>query len=185
MLMSDSAGFPLARSLRSGCASLGSVFTFMSGLYFRGKLTYAKTFANPPEGAPDVLIITPCSGLLLPEHVIGLEQLKEYATVDIHESNLRYRAPIERDARQIADLIPPESEVIMLGSIATPKYLDILLKAFGTRLRFPVDFVGRGDMSRGGLLLRSADSMSELEYIEVSGSVRRGHRPPKLPRPSR
>jgi len=34
-------------------------------------------------------------------------------------------------------------------------YVGALAAAFGDRLRFPVEFVGRGDMSRGGLLLRS------------------------------
>jgi hypothetical protein len=70
---------------------------------------------------------------------------------------------------------------VLLGSIASPKYVDVLLDVFGDRLHFPLDFVGRGDMSRGGLLLRQATAGVELEYGPVRGAVRRGTRPPKLP----
>jgi hypothetical protein len=66
------------------------------------------------------------------------------------------------------------------GSVATGKYLDVLLEALGDRLRFPVAFVGRGDMSRGALLLRAARSAEELEYALVRGAVRHGPRPPRL-----
>ncbi len=76
----------------------------------------------------------------------------------------------------------PDAEVVLLGSIASDKYVDLLLDVFDDRLLFPVDFVGRGDMSRGGLLLRSARSGTELSYGPVRGAVRRGPRPPRLPR---
>ena len=47
--MSDRATFDLAVRLRGpGGAALGEVFSFMSGLYFRGKLAYARTFPAPP-----------------------------------------------------------------------------------------------------------------------------------------
>src|SRR5262249_61742093 len=56
--------------------------------------------------------------------------------------------------------------------------------ASGPRLVFPAEFVGRGDMSRGGLLLRSARDRRELTYLPVAGAVRRGVRPARLvPRP--
>jgi hypothetical protein len=50
-VLSPRATFPLAEQLRgkSG-AALGDVFAFVSGLYFRGKLTYASRFAAPPGG---------------------------------------------------------------------------------------------------------------------------------------
>jgi hypothetical protein len=75
--------------------------------------------------------------------------------------------------------------VVLLGSIATGKYVDTLIESLGPRLLFPSDFVGRGDMSRGGLLLRSAREGRELDYIPVAGALRRGKRPPKLDRPTR
>jgi hypothetical protein len=49
------------------------------------------------------------------------------------------------------------------------------------RLLFPAEFVGRGDMSRGGLMLRCVDQRTELSYVPVQGAMRRGARPPKLP----
>jgi hypothetical protein len=53
---------------------------------------------------------------------------------------------------------------------------------FGPRLHFPADFVGRGDMSRGGLMLRCVTEGRELEYAPILGATRRGARPPKLAR---
>jgi hypothetical protein len=67
-----------------------------------------------------------------------------------------------------------------LGSIATGKYVDLLLEVFDGRLLFPLEFVGRGDMSRGGLMLRCAADNIELEYAPVRGAIRHGSRPPKL-----
>src|SRR2546423_14629749 len=89
--------------------------------------------------------------------------------------------PIERDARDLATKLSGQSEVVLLGSIATGKYVDVLLANFGERLRFPADFVGRGDMSRGGLMLRCAVDRQELSYVPLAGAVGNGKRPPKPP----
>jgi hypothetical protein len=70
--------------------------------------------------------------------------------------------------------------VVLLGSIASAKYVDLLLPVFGDRLMFPIHFVGRGDMSRGGLLLRCVTAGLELEYVPVKGATRHGQRPPRL-----
>ena len=184
LLISGKGVFPLAQKLKSGTASLGEVFAFCSGLYFRGKLAYAKAFASPPDGAPGILVITPGDGLCLHQELIDIDRLKAFASIEIDERNLSYRDPLERDARRISGLLSAGPEVILLGSIATGKYIEILQSAFGNSLKFPVDFVGRGDMSRGGLLLRSVETGTELNYTEVSGATRRGPRPPKLPRRS-
>ena len=74
---------------------------------------------------------------------------------------------------------------MLLGSIATVKYLEPLVRTLGTRLLYPVAFAGRGDMSRGGLLLRAARSGVELEYEPLGEATRHGPRPPKLPKLSR
>ena len=51
LLLNDRASFSLAVRLRSEAgATLGEAFSFLSGLYFRGKLAYADHFARPPEG---------------------------------------------------------------------------------------------------------------------------------------
>ena len=182
MILRERAQLELARRLRnrSRGASIAEVFTFLSGLYFRGKIAYANAFARPARGTPGMLVITPTRGLIGAATRISLDDLREFAAVDIHEHDPRYRLPIERDARRLATKLPPRSEVILLGSIATGKYVDVLLASFGDRLRFPAEFVGRGDMSRGGLMLRCAADGQELSYIPVAGAIVNGKRPPKL-----
>ena len=182
MILREQAQFELARRLRDSSrgASIAEVFTFLSGLYFRGKIAYANAFARPPRGTPGVVVITPTRGLIDARTRIHLDDLREFAAVDIHKNDPRYRLPIERDARRLATKLPAQSEVILLGSIATGKYVDVLLANFGDRLRFPADFVGRGDMSRGGLMLRCAADGQELSYLPVAGAIVNGKRPPKL-----
>src|SRR5437868_12373269 len=181
MILNERAQFDLARRLRGGeQATVGEVFAFLSGLYFRGKLAYANTFARPRAGVCGVLVITPTRGLLDARTKISLSDLREFAEVDIHEDDPRYRKPLARDARKLTRNLTDACEVILLGSVATGKYVDVLLENFQHRLRFPADFVGRGDMSRGGLLLRCAVDKTELTYISVAGAVRSGRRPPKL-----
>jgi hypothetical protein len=182
MILRDQAQFPLARTLRGkGGAPIAEVFTFLSGLYFRGKIAYATAFARPARGIPGVLVITPTRGLIDARTRIRLEDLREFAAVDIQQDDPRYRLPIERDARRLASKLSTKSEIILLGSIATGKYVEVLLATFGRQLRFPAEFVGRGDMSRGGLMLRCAADGQELSYIRVAGAIVNGKRPPKLP----
>jgi hypothetical protein len=181
MILSDRAEFELAQKLRcKRGAPIAEVFTFLSGLYFRGKIAYATLFARHAPGIPGVFVITPTRGLVDARTRIHLDDLREFATVNIHNDDPRYRAPIERDACVLAKKLPPESEIILLGSIATGKYVHVLLATFRDRLRFPVDFVGRGDMSRGGLMLHCAVDRQELPYIAVAGAIVNGQRPPKL-----
>jgi len=179
MLLSARAAFPLAGRLRDGePVSLGEVFTFLSGLYFRGKLAYANAFALPDLS--HVLVITPTRGLVPAATAVTLADLREFAEVDIEETDPRYRLPLERDLRRLVRRLSPECQVVLLGSVATGKYVSILLEILQERIVFPTEFVGRGDMSRGGLLLRCAADRIPLNYIPVHGALRRGKRPPKL-----
>jgi hypothetical protein len=187
MVMSDRAQFDLAVRLRQrrGVA-IGEVFAFVSGLYFKGKLVYALEFARPPEpGLPltgsGALVITPTAGLRAAETAVTTRALEVFAAVDIAANDPRYRKPLLASARALDEEIGPECDVILLGSIASAKYVDVLTDVFGDRLLFPSDFVGRGDMSRGGLLLRAVRSGEELPYVPVTGAVRHGPRPPRLP----
>ena len=185
-MLSERASFDLAERVRGGAgAPLGEVFSFLSGLYFRGKLTYARAFANPADGDAGVFVITPTDGLCAADEPVDLARLRRFATVDIEGDDPRYRRPLDRDAGRLARRVGPAGEVVLLGSIATGKYVDPLLAVLGERLRFPADFVGRGDMSRGGLLLRCARAGTELAYVGVQDAVRRGPRPPRLPPPVR
>ena len=184
LLDSERAKFYLARKLRSEGATLGEVFSFLSGLYFRGKLTYARAFARPTGEAAGIRVISAGRGLLDPDLTIRLEDLRAFAGVPIDTSEPRYREPLAADALALARSLPAGGRVVLLGSIASDKYVEVLLEAFGERVVFPQAFVGRGDMSRGGLLLRAVDAGEELEYVPVAGSIRQGTRPAKLlPRP--
>ncbi len=181
LLLREEAQFPLAQRLRTrDGVPLGEVFTFLSGLYFRGKLTYARAFAQPPEGEPGLWIITSNEGLLPPEAPMTRKRLLAFGDSPIDAENERYRLPFERDARRLARRCGEGCDVVLLGSVASGKYVDVLAGIFGERLLFPADFVGRGDMSRGGLCLRAADSGEELAYAPVLTSVRNGKRPPRL-----
>ncbi len=186
MVRSERASFDLAVRLRGDRGvAVGGVFAFVSGLYFKGKLAYALAFARPPEpgarlAGSGALVITPNAGLRPVETAVTADALRAFAGVDIAANDPRYRRPLLASARALAEEIGPDCDVVLLGSIASAKYVDVLTEVFGARLRFPIDFVGRGDMSRGGLLLRCVYSGEELTYVPVHGAVRRGPRPPKL-----
>jgi hypothetical protein len=186
MVMSPAAAFDVAVRLRGrDGVPVGEVFSFISGLYFRGKLAYAQAFARPPAGdAPlcgrGALVVTPTSGLRDVTTPVTVSALRAFAGVDIAADDPRYRRPLERSARALLAEIGDDCEIVLLGSIASAKYVDVLTGVFGERLLFPSDFVGRGDMSRGGLMLRAVAAGVELPYIPVAGAVRRGTRPPKL-----
>jgi len=183
LLLSGTASFPLAVALREGPGvEIGEVFSFLSALYFRGKLTYARTFASRLRRVPPILIVTTDRGLVPPETRITIDDLRAFASVDIATGGERYLGPLRRDVAALADTVRRDTRTVLLGSIATGKYVDVFLESFGPRLVFPSAFVGRGDMSRGGLLLRHAREGVPLEYSPVEGAVRRGKRPPKLER---
>ena len=174
LLTRPEASFELARQVRIGDAKLGDVFTFCSGLYFRGKLAYGQHFAQPPDAVAGVQIITPTRGLVSPETRLGIEDLREFVNVAVAADESRFTRPLQRSAEVLA---ATSCEVILLGSIATGKYVDCLLPILTQRLLFPSEFVGRGDMSRGALLLRCVAENTELNYVPLMGAVRRGQRP--------
>jgi hypothetical protein len=185
-VMSDAAQFALAQQLRTTQgAMLGEVFSFVSGLYFRGKLAYARRFTRPPDpsdpvAAGGILVITPNAGLRAADVYVTLDSLRASAGEPIDVANVRYRRPLERSARSLLDCVGPDCDVVLLGSIASGKYVEVLLPIFGERLLFPSSFVGRGDMSRGGLMLRCVEDGLELDYVSIAGAVRQGKRPPRL-----
>jgi hypothetical protein len=170
LLTRPEATFELARQTQIGDASLGDVFTFCSGLYFRGKLTYGRKFARPPAGLAGVQIITPSRGLLSAEIRIGISDLQEFVSVPVDSDEERFTGPLRRSAELLA---AAACEVVLLGSIATGKYVNCLLPILGGRLLFPPEFLGRGDMSRGALLLRCAARDEELSYVPFSGAIPR------------
>jgi len=198
-LLLGSSRIALAERLRSAeGAPIGEVFSFISQLYFRGKLAYARAFArkgtvdsgcasvqggdvSAPAGlGSGVFVITTSRGLVLPREPVTFETLREFASVDLKIANDSYVKPLEACARRIASHLGPDDDVVLLGSIASDKYVEVLLRVFGERLLFPREFVGRGDMSRGGLMLRCVREGRELDYQPLVGAIRHGARPPRL-----
>jgi hypothetical protein len=159
--------------LRAEGVPIGELFAHMSGLYFRGKITYAQRFGR-------AYVITPDEGLVPAEQPIRSQVLVRFGNAEISLDNPDYRLPLELTARELAASCARDAQFVLLGSVASEKYVKVLTAIFGERLVFPASFVGRGDMSRGGLLLRAAAAGQELEYVPVAGAVRHGSRPPKL-----
>ncbi|MEO7094968.1 MAG: hypothetical protein ABI175_17045 [Polyangiales bacterium] len=182
MLLSERASFDLARRLRAAeGAPIGEVFAWLSALYFRGKLAYARRFADPPSGLPGAFAIVPGLGLRPVDEPFTAARLRLVSGVDASLDDERHVKALLRDAQLLARTYVG-ARFVLLGSIATDKYVGPLLEAMGERLVFPSDFVGRGDMSRGGLLLRASRAGRELPYAVIASSRRSGPRVPKLPR---
>jgi hypothetical protein len=151
------------------------VFSFLSGLYFRGKLEYARAFAHTTAaGAGGVYIITMTDGLVSPDARISLEDLERYALC--REGAAAAIASLESTARTLLQRIGSDGDVVLLGSVGTGKYTDLLAPIFGERLLFPRDVLHIGQLARGALFLRRARERHELEYIPVSEIMRAGRR---------
>jgi hypothetical protein len=179
-VLNTTADFDLACRLRRDGVTIGELFSFVSGLYFRGKLAYAQAFAVPPIDLSGSFVITSSAGLLRPDTIVNIDQVQSWVSSDIDAGNRQYRVALDRDCALLLEKLPESCGVVLLGSIATAKYVDPLLEIFRDRLFFPSEFVGRGDMSRGGLMLRSVESRKELAYTPLLAAVRHGKRPPKL-----
>lgn len=163
--MSPRARFEAAELYRTAeGVPIALAFAFMSALYFRGKIGYAMHFG----GLENTHVIAPGFGLVSPAWCINEERMKILKRTPIDVRRRSYRKPLERDARSLAEKMAAEAEVVLLGSVASGKYVDILWPIFGDRLLFPAIFAGLGDMSRGGLLLRAVRANRELEYSPLS-----------------
>ena len=166
-LTSPRAKFQAAEMFRTPAGvPIALAYEFMSALYFRGKIAYALRFASPPRTLPGsgIYVITPGYGLVPPDWRITSERWEAMRKIDIDVRSRRYRTALEEHARGIHDLLDAKTRVVLLGSIATGKYVDILWPIFGQRLLFPRSFVGLGDMSRGSILLKAARAGQDLEY---------------------
>ncbi|HEX9705795.1 MAG TPA: hypothetical protein VGA20_11155, partial [Gemmatimonadales bacterium] len=149
-ILLNSRTSPLGARLAGEGAPLGEVFTFMSSLYFRGKLTYAIRFGAPPADWSGALVIAPGRGLVPADLAIRVTDLRAMAAVPVDPDNPGFRDPLVRDATALGRALGSDGRAVLLGSVATEKYVDPLWQVLGDRLYFPPTFVGRGDMSRGG-----------------------------------
>lgn len=164
-LTSPRAKFDAARLYQSPeGVPIAIAYAFMSALYFRGKIAYALQFAP----TSDIFVIAPGFGLVTPDWRITAERMKVLAKTEVDVRKRNYRKPLERSALELAERLDEDSQVVLLGSVASGKYVDILRPVFGERLVFPAMFAGLGDMSRGGLLLRAARANRELEYTSLA-----------------
>lgn len=178
-LTSPRAKFDLAVRYRSEeGVEIGDAFKFMSSLYFRGKIAYARRFAVPSPiiGGDGIFVITSGYGLVPPDWRLNEERMKRMRKIDIDVSARSYTRPLKEHAELIAEALDMDGrdiEVVLLGSVATGKYVDVLRPILGDRLRFPKHFAGLGDMARGGLMLRAARLGVELEYVTLDSSRKR------------
>jgi hypothetical protein len=121
LLLRAGATFDLARRLQTTGIPLGEAFSFMSSLYFRGKLAYAETFANPPPGVASCFVITPRRGLVEPTAIVGREDLCTITNGRVDMMEPEYRDPLDRDLACLSEQIGAHVRVVLLGSIATPQ----------------------------------------------------------------
>ena len=174
-LMSPNAKFDAAKMYQSeDGVPIGLAFAFMSALYFRGKITYALHFA----GLEKTYVIAPGFGLVPPDWRITQERMKVLRRTEVDLSKRNYRRPLERDAKTLGERLGEDDEVVLLGSVASGKYVDALWPHLGDRLLFPAIFAGLGDMSRGGLLLRAVRANRELDYTSLSAPRRKNDEDP-------
>jgi hypothetical protein len=185
-LMSPRAQFNLAVRYRTEeGVEIADAFAFMSSLYFRGKIAYARRFAVPSPliGGDGIFIITSGYGLVPPEWRITEERMKRMRKIDVDVSTRNYVKPLRDHAQLLARALErePDAQVVLLGSVATGKYVDVLRPILGDRLRFPAVFAGLGDMSRGGLMLRAAREGRELQYTTLDAPRHRTGGTGKMP----
>ena len=169
-LASPRAKFPTALRYQSDeGVPIGEAFEFMSSLYFRGKLAYARRFADPSPliGGNGIFVITSGYGLVPPEWALTEERMKRMRKIDVDVSARSYTKPLREHAELLARALDADAQVVLLGSVATGKYVDVLRPILGDKLRFPALFAGLGDMSRGGLMLRAAREGRELQYTTL------------------
>jgi len=181
---SPNSKFEAARLYRSPeGVPIAMAFAFMSSLYFRGKIAYALHFAAPPEavGGYGIYIIAPGFGLVPPDWRLTPERMKVMAKTPVDTAKRNYRKPLEEHARELAENLEPDARVVLLGSVASGKYVDILWPIFKQQLRFPTAFAGLGDMSRGGLMLRAVRAGRELEYTTLDAPRHRAGGDGKIP----
>src|ERR1700687_5976686 len=132
-LLSSTGESELAARLRGLGAPLGDVYRSISSLYFRGKLDYAERFQNPPRGIAGIQIITG-AGLMLPETVVTLSELRRISSTSIDAKNSQYRLPLDSALLRLREMVGNQTDIILLGSVATSKYITPITEVFRERL---------------------------------------------------
>src|SRR5262245_13066213 len=120
-LLSPAARFDTALRYQSPeGVPIEEAFAFLSSLYFRGKIAYARHFAGPSG----VLVIAPGFGLVPADWPLTAERMETLRRTPIDLKNPDYCEPMRRHAQTLKEALPDETRVVLLGSIATGKYVD-------------------------------------------------------------
>ena len=108
MVMNPQANFELARTLRgTSGAPLGAVFSFVSGLYFRGKMSYARAFGHAAANEASSFVMTAGGGLCRLDEPVTLSRLHGWRGVEVDERNPHFTAPLQRPAHVGEDWLEP------------------------------------------------------------------------------
>ena len=164
-LMSGLMRSDLATRLQTKGAPLGEIFSFVSGLYFRGKLAYSQKFAKVTDGVRPVYVITASAGLIPYETVVTLDRLLEIcrvakerlnpnsrrillglgeyeAAIPVDDFYARCAAPIDRTIEVVDSLITKVGGLetlsciyIVGGGSEFPPVARALRTRFGRRVR--------------------------------------------------
>jgi hypothetical protein len=162
-LTSLDARFAVAQSYRDGTLSIGEAFSWISALYFRAKLRYARHFGARHGGGP-AQVIAPGFGLVAEDWLLSGERFTRLCQVPVDTQDRRFRQPLEAACAGLARSLDRDDRIVFLGGLAGDRYLAVLAPALGPRLFVPIDFVGRGQMQRGSLLLQAIAENRELAY---------------------
>ncbi len=76
-----------------------------------------------------VFVITPTRGLLTPDTLVSADLLQEFATVDVSADDPRAIARRWNRPWALAGVLAAEAKVVLLGSVATGKYVDVSERA--------------------------------------------------------
>jgi hypothetical protein len=175
LLVSEKSRFETALRFRSREGlSIAEAYSFMSALYFRGKVAYSLRFGS------DYYVIVPGFGLVPLDWKMTPARFDRLKEVEVDPRCAEYTRSLQKTASRVAASIPADCRVVLLGSIATDKYVNVLAPIFKRHLHYPKLFSGRGDMSRGALMLQASRTGQELEYAPVLSKLSCTVRQPKL-----
>ncbi len=135
-LLHSTAPSELAVRLRQSGVRLGDVYQHISSLYFRGKLSTHQVSAIPLSRLRACRYITG-TGLMLPETLIRFDEFRQLSAISIDASNERYRQSLIADLMRLREMAGVHVDIILLGSIATSKYVDPIANVFGERVLVP------------------------------------------------
>ena len=149
------SGKSIAEKLKEGQVECSDFFSYISGNYFRSKLSYANEFG-------DRQFILYYEGLLKPSDTLNQSLINRYL-----DRNIKTDAELKTNIKtllinQISDFGLDRDEIIFLGS---NKYIPILQPAFRI-IRYPKQMEGKGKTKTPYILTSSVKGKSELEYFD-------------------